>query len=115
MAGDLRHVALQRIGAREIALDGHRQGRVGRGTFVAGIEGDRLGLQDLRLERLSCGRSSSSCPGRAGSRTFAVACALRGARTVAGFPGFRALPFGLICIPGRCGAIQANFFAFKQT
>jgi hypothetical protein len=52
MPGDLCHVALQRIRTREIALDRYRQGRFGRGTFVAGIERDRLRLQDLGLERL---------------------------------------------------------------
>ena len=50
-----------------------------------------------------------------GSWGFAGAGAFRGARAFASSFGFRAFCLGLICIPGRCGAIQANFFVFNQT
>src|SRR5438128_5729709 len=62
--------------------------------------------------------SGSSGPFSCGFLSCRSFRAFRGARAFGGFPGFfdfGAFALGLICIPRRCGAIQANFFLFKQT
>src|SRR5438132_7794545 len=102
----LRHVALQRIGARQIALDGDRQLRVG-GRFQLVGAGERFRVQDLGLERLRFLPLVPSLPWRASLRRL-----LRFARFG---PGTHLYSRTVRCYTGQLFRVQAEMSDYVAT